>query len=415
MQSAGIYTVTSIINMAIPFLLLPVLTRYMSPSDYGIVAMFGVLVSFVSPFTGLSVQGAVQRQYYEREHVHLPTYIANCLLILVVSSTLAFLLLFIFAEPISKVSSFPENWMWIVVIVPISGFINSIIVALWQVRIKPYTIGKYQIAQTLLNIGLSLLLVVSLGMAWEGRIEAQLITAVIFTFIGFVILKKEGWLKFKFNKQYIRNALCFGVPLVPHALGGVIMTMTDRFFITSMVGLEATGLYAVGYMFGMIICFVESSFNQAYVPWLYERLKNNDDQVKRNIVKVTYVYFLCIILLALSVSLIAPWFLTFFVGEKFAGAHVYVFWIAIGYAFSGMYKMVANYIFFAEKTHILAWSTLFCGGLNIMFNYILIKRNGAIGAAQSMCLTFLIFFVMTWVLSATVYKMPWLLRRVKTI
>ena len=415
MQTAGIYTVTTIINTAIPFLLMPILTRYMSPSDYGIVAMFSVLVSFVFPFTGLSIHGAVQRQYYEREHVHLPTYITNCLLILLASSALTSIIFFVLSEPISKLSSFPESWMWTVIIVSIAGFINSIVLVLWQVNIKPYAIGKYQIAQTILNIGLSLWFVVGLDMAWRGRIEAQLFTAVIFAFIGLVILKKDGWLKFGFNKQYIRNALCFGVPLVPHALGQVIMTMTDRFFITNMVGLNATGLYSVGYSFGMIIGFIEGSFNQAYVPWLFERLKRNDDNVKRNIVKATYAYFLFIILLALSLSLIAPWFLNFFVGKRFVGAQIFVSWIAFGYAFSGMYKMVANYIFFAEKTHILAWVTLFCGAMNVVFNYVFIKWNGPVGAAQAACLTFFTTFVLTWVLSAMVYDMPWLLRKNKMI
>jgi len=408
-QSAGIYTTTTMINSAIPFLLIPVLTRYMSPSDYGIVAMFGVLVSFISPFTGLSIHGAVARQYYEREQVHMPTYITNCLLILLVSSALTSVIFFISSKPISKLSAFPESWMWIVIAVSIAGFINSIVLVLWQVQIKPYDFGRYQIAQTILNIGLSVWLVVGLGMAWQGRIQGQFIAAVVFACIGLIVLKKNGWIKFRFNKEYIKNALRFGVPLIPHAIGGVMMTMTDRFFITNMVGLSATGLYSVGYAFGRIIGFVEQSFNQAYIPWLYERLKRNDDNVKIKVVKVTYVYFFFILLLALSLSLMAPWFLSFFVGKRFAGAHVFVFWIAMGYAFSGMYKMVVNYIFYVEKTYILAWITFFCASLNIPFNYMFIKMNGSVGASQAACLTFFLSFILTWILSSRLYKMPWLL------
>jgi O-antigen/teichoic acid export membrane protein len=408
MQTAGIYTATSIINTAIPFLLMPVLTRYMTPSDYGIVSMFGVLVSFISPFTGLSMHGAIQRQYYEREHVDLPIYITNCLLMLLVSSTLTSIIFYVLSGPISKLSSFPESWMWIVIAVSIAGFINSIVLVLWQVQIKPYAFGRYQIAQTIFNIVLSLWLVVGLDMAWKGRIQAQLFTSVIFACIGLVILKKNGWIKFGFNGKYIKNAMYFGGPLIPHSIGGVMMTMTDRLFITNMVGLSATGLYSVGYSFAMIIGFIENSFNQAYVPWLFERLKRNDDNVKIKIVKVTYVYFFLILLIALALSLIAPWFLSFFVGKRFAGAHIFVFWIAMGYAFNGMYKMVVNYIFYVQKTYILAWITFFCALLNIFFNYIFIKMNGAVGAAQATCVTFFIAFIMTFILSSRVYKMPWL-------
>ncbi|NLE26818.1 MAG: oligosaccharide flippase family protein, partial [Clostridiaceae bacterium] len=87
-QSAGIYTITSGINAAIPFLLMPILTRYLTPLDYGTVAMFGVLLSFVAPFTGLSINGAIARQYYASNEVDMPRYVSNCLMILLTSTML---------------------------------------------------------------------------------------------------------------------------------------------------------------------------------------------------------------------------------------------------------------------------------------------------------------------------------------
>ncbi len=388
---------------------MPVLTRYMSPSDYGIVAMFAVLLAFVSPFTGLSVHGAITRQYYEKENVELPVYITNCLLILICSAGLVFIVFFLFAEAISKISSFPERWLWIVIVVSIAQFITLINLSLWQAQLKSRTYGSYQVAQTILNVGLSVWFVVGLGMAWQGRIQAQLITMLAFGCLGLFLLCKGGWIKFAFSKAYVNNALKFGVPLIPHALGGVMMTMTDRFFITNMVGLSATGLYSVGYQIGMIIGIIENSFNQAYVPWLFERLKKESEVIKIKIVKITYVYFALIIILALGLSWIAPWFLSFFVGEKFSGASVYVFWIALGYAFSGMYKMVVNYIFYVQKTYILAWVTFICAALNVPFNYAFIKLSGPVGAAQAAALTFFLSFLLTWILSSRIYKMRWLL------
>ena len=72
--------------------------------------------------------------------------------------------------------------------------------------------------------------------------------------------------------------------------------------------------------------------------------------------------------------------------------------------------MVANYIFFAGKTAVLAWVTFVSAMMNIAFNYVLIKLNGSVGAAQASALTFLVTFLMTWALSARVYKMPWKLK-----
>jgi O-antigen/teichoic acid export membrane protein len=406
-RSAGIYTITQMINSAIPFLLMPVLTRYLTPTDYGIVAMFGVLLSFVAPFTGLSINGAIARQYYERDETDMSRYISNCLLILLSSTIIVGITFYFLAEPISKVASFPMQWMWAVIIVSAAQFINRINLTLWQVQVRPVSYGIYQISQTVLNLGFSLWFVVGLGMDWQGRIQAQVIAFVSFAIFGLFLLYRNGWIKFKVDREYIKSALNFGVPLIPHSLGIVMMTMTDRIFITNMVGVNATGLYTVGYQIAMPISLLYTAFNRAYVPWLFEKLTYSGQRIKNKIVKLTYLYFVIILILSLGLAVIAPWLLSFFVGKDFASASSFVLWLAIGNAFTGMYLMVTNYIFYAKKTAILAWITFFTAITSIVLNYILISRNGAIGAAQAMTLTCFIRFMSTWVFSSRAYAMPW--------
>jgi O-antigen/teichoic acid export membrane protein len=149
----------------------------------------------------------------------------------------------------------------------------------------------------------------------------------------------------------------------------------------------------------------------AYSPWLYDKLNKNDEDFKRKIVKFTYLYFAAILLMALFMAFVAPYFLSFFVGPKFLGAQVFVFWIALSFAFGGMYKMVVNYIFYVEQTKILAWITFSSALINIALNYVLIKQFGAVGAAMATCFVSIFFFFLTWIFSNKVYKMPWLLQK----
>ncbi|PXW92001.1 O-antigen/teichoic acid export membrane protein [Streptohalobacillus salinus] len=398
---------TSVINSAIPFFLLPVLTRYLSPVDYGIVSMFGMLVSFIAPFTGLSVHGAIARMYYEKDTVDIKEYITNSIYILISSTLLVAVIFFMFSSAIANVSSVPIQVLWMVIVVSFAQFITKIVLTLWQVQVKSIQYGVYQISQTALNMLLSIVLVVFVDLTWSGRVYAQVVSLMIFVLISFFILIKNNWLKFSYNKTYIKHALGFGVPLIPHALGGVLMTMTDRIFITNMVGIETTGVYTVGYQIGMIINLLATSFNQAYVPWLYSKLKENIMATKKRVVKFTYLYFIIILLMSVVLSLIAPSFLSFFVGREFGNSSIYVTWIALGYAFNGMYFMIGSYIFYAEKTSYLAWVTFTAAVLNIGLNYVLISKYGAIGAAMATTLIYFIKFILTWILSSKAYKMPW--------
>jgi len=110
----------------------------------------------------------------------------------------------------------------------------------------------------------------------------------------------------------------------------------------------------VGYQVGMIISVLAHSFNLAWCPFLYEKLKENNHSTKINIVKFTYLYNIVIILLSLCLGFVAPYFLKFFVSENYYFSYKYVIWIALANAFSGMYLMVVNYIFYVKKTYVLA-------------------------------------------------------------
>ena len=198
-----------------------------------------------------------------------------------------------------------------------------------------------------------------------------------------------------------------GAPLLPHALGGLVIEGMDRVMITRMVGVEHTGLYSVGLQVGMLVLFVTSSFNMAWVPWLFARLKVADDAEKRRIVGVTYAYGAAILGLAALLAVSAPVFFRLFVGRDFSGGAEYVRWIGLGYAFNGMYMMAVNYIFYVEKTYLVAVVTALSALVNAVATYALIRTNGAVGAAQGFMLAHLASFVLAWFFSARAYPMPW--------
>lgn len=406
-KNAGIYTITNVINAAIPFFLLPILTRHLDPEEYGIVSMFTLLITFTIPFVGLSVNGAIARQYYNQDKFEIRTYVGNSIFILLLSTGLVSIFFFLFAKKISQLTSFPADMFWTIVVYAVSQFLIEVLLTLWQVQKKSIPYGLFSISKTTLNIILSIILVVVFDVGWKGRIYGQVIAVLIYALLALCLLLKYRLVKFEMKKAYVKNALLFGVPLIPHALSGSIISMTDRLFITNMVGLAVTGVYTVGYQIGSIINILSGSFNKAYVPWLYEKLNDNNQSANRKIVKFTYVYFLLIIMLALLLGLMAPYVLDIILGTQFNESSIYVIWVALGYAFNGMYLMVVNYIFYAQKTKFLAAVTFFTAITNIVLNYLFIKIFGAIGAAQATTITYFLKFIIVWYLSGKAQKMPW--------
>lgn len=408
-SSAGIYAIANVVNSSIPFLLLPVLTRVLSPSDYGLLSMIQVIVGLLTPFIGINLHGSISRKYYEQDKIDFPKYIGNCLYILLVTIIIVAVLLLFSSKQLSILFYVPQNWLWVAFVVTIGQFLLSILLVILQLQKKALLYGIFQVSQTVMNVTLTLLFVLMVGMSWRGSALGQAMAVVTFGAAGLYYLWKNNWILFSWNKEYLNQALRFGIFLIPHGLGAVIFSVTDRVLVANMISISDAGLYAVGYQIGMIVALLQNSFNQAWVPWLYERLKTNDYNAKKVIVKFIYYYGVAIIIVSLAIAWISPFLLQYYVGREFIGAKQFVLWIALGYAFNGMYKMVAAIIFYEEKTHILSIITICTAGFNIILNYTLIKINGAIGAAQASMITFLFSFLLTWFLAAKVHKMPWFL------
>ena len=407
-RSSGIYTIASIISASIPFLLIPILTRKLSPIDYGIVSMATILVSIVTPFIGVSAQGAINRRYFDGEQNNFPRYVGNCFILLVISSLVFFIIFLLFNNLISSHTAVPGIWLYAILFTAISQFISLILLTIWQAKVEAFKYGLLQVIQSCLNFGLTLYFIFILNYGWEGRILGQMLAVFFIAILAIIILIKNKFVVFQYNREDIKDALNFGLPLIPHTLGGLLIAFTDRFLITNMIGINETGVYTVAYQIGSVIGLINASFINAYVPWLYAKLNLNNNKVKVQIVKFTYLYFAILILGAFLSVFLLPWFIGFFAGKSYKAASLYTFWILLGYVFNGMYLMIAGFIFYVKKTSVLSKITLITALCNIPICYVFILYYGTLGAAISMSVIYAITFICTWIFSNRVFKMPWL-------
>ncbi len=402
-----VYTFSSLITSAIPFLLLPILTRLLTPTDYGIVAMFGIWLSILGVLVGLSVQGAIGVKYFDKETINIKIYVSSCMFILLTSVFFVLFCVAIFSQSIERYLSIPSDWIFIAILISGMQFVFSIRLSIWQVSNQPIKYGALQITQSAINAALSILLVALVGLAWEGRLIAIGVATLTAMLISLHSLWREGYLIFRVNFNYVRDALKFGVPLIPHVIGGMLLVTVDRIMLTNMLGVDSAGIYTVAFQIAMILNLLTVAINQAYAPWLYEQLKKAESQLNRKIIRYTYYYFIAVLVLASLLGLAAPLILSVMAGDQFRNSGEIVFYIAMGFAFCGMYFMVTNYVFYAGATGKLSLNTIAVGVINIMLTFLLIEQNGVIGAGQSFMISNFLLFLGTWRLAARLHPMPW--------
>jgi O-antigen/teichoic acid export membrane protein len=277
----------------------------------------------------------------------------------------------------------------------------------WQAAQNAVRYGVVQIGRAVLQGLVILVLVIPCGLGWKGVAAATVVTHLLAAALV-ALPAARGWISARRSRVHVLDAVSYGGSLVPHTLGALAIVSADRFFINHFAGAAATGLYFAGYQVGSAVALVADSLGRAWTPWLFARLKQDDAAENRRVVRNVYLAFLGFALLAILVDALAPWVVEVLLTPEFGGSGDVVGWIALGFAFNGMYRIVSGFVFYAERTGTLSWITAFAALTNIILDVILIPQNGAIGAAQAQAAAFLVGFVATFAVAVRSRRMPWL-------
>jgi len=407
-KSLSIYTFASLINASIPFLLLPILTAYLTPEEYGLLSIIQIFIVLTVPFISINIGNTLQLNYHHLEQKEFSVLVSS---ILVIPMVTIFIVLLFFLISESVINSFLDiSLVWLLTI-PLIAFMQVLpqtVLSIYQISERPINYGKYQILLALANLILTIGFVVMLKFSWEGRVLAILISYTIFTAIGIYLLIKMDLIVFKIERKYIKEALKLGLPLIIHVVSGALFMMSDRLFISYYLGNSEVGIYAVGAQISMIALIIQQSFNQAWVPYLFKNLKTNLYENDVKIVKISYMAFAFFLVLPFIVYLLSFPIFDFFINERFAESIHYIFWIALGFSLLGMYKVVTNYIFYEKKTGILAILAFSSLVLNFILNYTFIQQFGTIGVAYATAITIGVFFIIVFIMANKIHRMPWL-------
>lgn len=404
-KNLGIYTIVNFINSSIPFLLLPFLTNYLSTAEYAVVDIFNTLGFIFIPIIGLNIVSSILRFYYDDVQFNL--FISTIVTFLLISGGSIILLVLILLNYLPYAilgDGIPNVIILFALVYALCSQIIESILSLLRAQEKPIFYGAIKIFKTAIDLSFSLYLIAVLSMGWEGRVYAMLGGGAIFAVFSLVYLFKYFEIKLVLDSKYLKMAFAYSLPLILHSLGGYVISFSDRFIILQYLGKDQVGLYAVAYQVGMIMSFANNSFNQAWTPYLFKRLKSNNDIIGRQLNMFNYGYFIFMILLALLLYVCTPIIYKLFINDNFVVDYNIILWVLIGYALNGMYKILVNYLFYFKRTSKLAIITVLSAISNIGFCIWLVPKIGILGASISTTVAFFIMFALVYIDYLKVYR-----------
>ncbi len=407
-KNSIIYLGSSILNKSLPLLLLPILTFYLNPNEFGLVSLFQTFVTFFMAFIGMAMQTNIASQYFNSTREQINTLIGNIIFILLFNTIFClFFLSLLYCAGVYEIFSISYPEIFYVVLICFFSMIVEFFTTILRNNGEAFFYGKIEVSTALIRAIVIVFSLVLLKQGWLSQAYGMLFSSLIMAVVSFFFLRKRNYLGFTYNFGIVKDILKVSIPLIPHVIGGAIIAMSDRLFIERMIGLEAVGIYSVGYMFGMVVMLFVDAFIKAWSPWFYKTLSSNSESKKYIIVKYIYLYIIGLFLFSVVLSVIAEFILPYVISSKYSGAGDFILWVSLGYAMQGVYKIFFPFLVYVKKTYFLAMTTIIAAVLNLIMNYYFILEFGAIGAAYATIISYFISALLVFIIQKHFFKMPW--------
>lgn len=382
------YTICSILQKSLGFITLPLFTELLTTEQYGQYATYSswsgiFMIALTLNLAYGSFSTAMIR--FEKERREYIASIQGISLVLVCVFLLLYLPFRDFWNGILKLST-P------LVVLMVAEILGNFAMGCW-LGIKRFEFQYKSVITLTLSTAfvspiLAFILVVNSEDKGFARIFGYAGVAVIVGLTLFVVNAVKG--KKLFSRKYWKYALGFNIPLIPYYLSQTVFNQSDRIMIDRYCGTDKAGIYNVGYQLAVVLTFVLNAVNDAYIPWLYGRIragKQEENKMVSNGIAVLMAVML------LGVTVMAPEIIAILAAEEYQEAMWVVPPVAMSILLLFYAQLFINIQFYYEEKMLLVYASIGSAVANVILNMVFIPLFGFVAAAYTTLASYAVFAI----------------------
>lgn len=395
-----LFTLSKFIPKTISFFLVPFYTIYLSTYEYGVLDIINTTVSLAIPILTLNIKDAVLRFALEKDSNKKS--ILNVPLVIVFIDFLI-LIFFTFIELRFKIFRIKTLYLFsfdaMLLVQSLYDNLTSFSKGIEKIRTIIFASSANAIVTLLLNI----LLISVFNLNLKGYFIANTIGYVIAIIIYIICGGLFKYFSFNFDKKYFKDMIIYSFPMIFSALSWWINYSSDKYIVTFMIGIEASGIYAVASKLPSVLTTFQNIFMEA---WSISAIKEFDKEDSDGFIgnMFTIVLFvlsiICSILIILNIVISKILFNgSFFIAWK------YVPPLLLSVLVDALALFIGNIFYAVKDTKARALVTIVAAIINTILNVVLIYYFGAYGAAIATLIGYFSGFVFSAILVKKYVKM----------
>lgn len=406
LQNTGLFALNTFATKLITFLLVPLYTQYLTSGEYGITDMSTTVIGLVTPLVTLSVSDSMMRFALEDKGrakkyitIGLGITVTSCVLVALLTPLLdlgvfgglgRYKLLFVLAYAVNALELLFADIARAtdaVRVIPVSSIAASVVTAVTAVvfigAMRMSVIGYFY--SVILGGAIGILLYIFVG----GY--HRLLTHVTIDEL----------------KSLLRILLCYSLPLIPNALFWWIGTSVNRFFITAMLGISASGLFAAAGKIPTMLNIICGVFHQAWQLSAFQEFRKSDISGYFSI--IFRVFQAGMFVSASLVIALSPWLASLLLQKEFYQAKALIPVLVFAFFFNTMNSFFGTVYTASMKTRQLFTTTCMGSVIVVVGTWLLIPHFGLFGAGMANVMSNLAILVLRMNNSRRLIqvKIPW--------
>ena len=367
----------------------PIFTRMLSTSDYGVVTTYNSWIAILAMIIGFALHMGIRAAFIDYRKV------IDDFMSVVVTFTISFGLCFITVTILVSYLININASMCLIILCLFQSMSSALIEDYSMYLMMQY---KYKLRTALMvlpNLISAILSIIAIELAlnpeklYLDRIIPTAIIYIIFAVVIAVLVFSRSHI-FR-NSAYLKYGITISAPLILHGIALNILSQSDRTMITWLANASQTGIYSLIYNFSMIATVLTTSLDGVWVPWFTEQYKNNHIK-KINMVAIDYVHLITYAMVALI--LIGPEIVHLLASQKYWGGITIIPPVVLSNYFIFLYTFYVNVEHFHKKTTYITINTLIAAITNIALNYLFIPKYGYVAAAYTTLISYLIALIL---------------------
>lgn len=407
-----IYGTSTIIGRLLNFILVPVYTNFLSPSDYGITAYLYSIIAFLNVIYNYGMETAFLKYSSTLEIGDKKQNFSTPFLSIILTSTIFSGIILILSNDITSLIDIPSNLKIIIIYSALILLFDAIAIvpfAFLRLEKKAMIFAIIKFINILINVCFNIIFLIFLKKGVEGIFLSSLIASITTLFLLIPTIYKN--LTINFSSILYKNLLKFGLPSLPAGLAAMMLQVIDRPILRLLTDDKTVGIYQANYRLGIFMMLVVSMFDYAWKPFFFAQSKEENAKTLFARIASYFLLLMCFVLIFFTLfinDLVAIKIFNHFIihSDYWSGLNIVPIILA-AYLLNGLALIFSAGIYIEKKTYFLPITTIISALLNVLFNFLLIPVLGIVGAAFSTLISYLAIASLNFIFSQKVYQIQY--------